>query len=565
MAIITPQTDVYLIKCPLELNDSNQLTFATAAAQSAYFLSLPKLHVGEDFTYQRKDGVMRVPALIDDLYGYNYCMYKNAGHSNKWFFAFITGMEYLNDSVTGVSLKTDTYQTWMFNLTYKRTFVEREHVNVDSFSLHTVPEGIDYGDEYIVQSETNLLPFKNSYAANDSHTTANLLPYGYMIVFQVTETPQGATISTEYNNKYNGLFSGLYYFGVKDATDARRLLARYAGNAEAVISIFYAPCSFFDNSTKVPVFYDGVNFFNIYIPAGSNSATSMIDSKVYKSRPTTIGGYTPKNNKCFCYPYTFLKVDNNAGDQAVFRFEDFDAETGVAQKRATLGMFGALGQGCAIKLVPYNYKNSGLNNALYNYGVVGAKLPQCAWKSDYYTNWVTQNGVNIGSSTLADTLSTGLSAMGGMMLAHTPEGRAVAGLSAGTSVFNSVSKTISSGVTATIHPDQARGAVSSCDLNVGYNAGTGVYYTLQTMTIKPEYAKIVDDYFSTYGYKINEVKVPNVTGRRNWNFVKTIGCYIEANIPQEDLEEIKSMFDKGITFWHNPSTFMDYSQNNDII
>ena len=52
---------------------------------------------------------------------------------------------------------------------------------------------------------------------------------------------------------------------------------------------------------------------------------------------------------------------------------------------------------------------------------------------------------------------------------------------------------------------------------------------------------------------------------RNWNFVKTIGCYIEADIPQDDLQEIKSMFDKGVTFWHNPATFADYSQNNDIL
>ena len=85
------------------------------------------------------------------------------------------------------------------------------------------------------------------------------------------------------------------------------------------------------------------------------------------------------------------------------------------------------------------------------------------------------------------------------------------------------------------------------------------------MTVKREFAKICDDFLSMFGYKVNEVKIPNITGRRNWNFVKTVGCYIEADIPQDDLQEIKSMFDKGITFWHNATTFMDYSQNNDII
>ena len=85
------------------------------------------------------------------------------------------------------------------------------------------------------------------------------------------------------------------------------------------------------------------------------------------------------------------------------------------------------------------------------------------------------------------------------------------------------------------------------------------------MSIRPEYARIIDGYFSAYGYKVNTIKIPNVTGRTNWNYVKTVGCYIDADIPQEDLQEIKNLFDKGITFWHNPLTFRDYSQSNAIV
>ena len=85
------------------------------------------------------------------------------------------------------------------------------------------------------------------------------------------------------------------------------------------------------------------------------------------------------------------------------------------------------------------------------------------------------------------------------------------------------------------------------------------------MSIKKQYAKIIDDYFSAYGYKINDVKIPNITGRTNWNYVKTINCNILGDIPQEDLQTLKDMFNSGITFWHNASTFLDYSQSNSII
>ena len=124
MAVITPQSDVYLLKVPLEIDNENQLTFANATAQHTYFNSLPKIGY-DDFTYIRKDGVLRIPAVMDDILSYNYVMYRNDAYSSKWFYAYITGMEYVNDSVTDVSIATDTFQTWQFDLTYKRTFVER--------------------------------------------------------------------------------------------------------------------------------------------------------------------------------------------------------------------------------------------------------------------------------------------------------------------------------------------------------------------------------------------------------------------------------------------------------
>ena len=61
---------------------------------------------------------------------------------------------------------------------------------------------------------------------------------------------------------------------------------------------------------------------------------------------------------------------------------------------------------------------------------------------------------------------------------------------------------------------------------------------------------------------LQEVKIPNVTGRTNWNYVKTIDANILGDIPQEDMQKLKDIFNSGVTFWHNPNTFLDYSQSN---
>ena len=78
-------------------------------------------------------------------------MYRNSSYGNKWFYAYITDMKYINDNLTAISIKTDVYQTWCFDLTFKSSFVEREHVSNDTIGNHTVPEGLEHG-EYKVQS-----------------------------------------------------------------------------------------------------------------------------------------------------------------------------------------------------------------------------------------------------------------------------------------------------------------------------------------------------------------------------------------------------------------------------
>ena len=40
---------------------------------------------------------------------------------------------------------------------------------------------------------------------------------------------------------------------------------------------------------------------------------------------------------------------------------------------------------------------------------------------------------------------------------------------------------------------------------------------------------------------------------------------IHGSIPNDDLQQIKNMFDSGVTFWNNPDTFGDYSVSNNPI
>ena len=95
MAAIPPQSDVILLKVPIELDEKNQINFETATEQYNYFHNLPQISF-DRFTYQRKDGTITVPTLVDNVYGYNYVMYRNENFSNKWFYAFIVDAKWLS-------------------------------------------------------------------------------------------------------------------------------------------------------------------------------------------------------------------------------------------------------------------------------------------------------------------------------------------------------------------------------------------------------------------------------------------------------------------------------------
>ena len=75
-------------------------------------------------------------------------------------------------------------------------------------------------------------------------------------------------------------------------------------------------------------------------------------------------------------------------------------------------------------------------------------------------------------------------------------------------------------------------------------------YHIVLKQIKPEYQKKLSDFWHAYGYKVNELKVPNFHTRLSWNYVQTLNCRILADLNNEDLAELKAIFDNGITLWH---------------
>lgn len=508
-------TEVYLLNTPLEHDYKNTLYFTNIDSQISYFKS-KKVKQYTDFSYQRKDNVIRVPDHIDTLWNCNYVMYQNKAYNNKWFYCFIIDMKYINDGCTEVQIETDVIQTWLFDYELKASFVEREHVSDDTIGANTVPEGLELGEYKI-----------------NRHTKADQLYNDLKLVVGSTIVP--SDLIAEYGASYNGIYSGVKYYSY-DVTNMnlnlQAIVDRY--EASAITSLFYAP-SFLVNATGGVV--------------SESSDPASFDYNFLKV--SVIDGYTPRNKKLLTYPYTYILASNGQGANAIYHQELFTLDD---NGQCRFKVYGCLTPGCSIRLVPQYYNGTKSN---VDEGINLGKYPQCNWATDMYTNWLTQNGVSIATSLVGEAIQT----VGGVAMMTTP-GTALAGAAGVASGVSGVANTLNEVHKAQMIPPQTYGNINCGDVTTSMKENT---FHLYAMSIKKEFAEIIDGYFDMFGYKVNKVKLPNKAHRSRWWFTKTIDVNIDGAIPNKDMDKIKECYNTGITFWRNPDEIQNYSLSNDIV
>lgn len=531
-------TEVRLLAVPLENDYKHTLYFADPISQAEYFQNRTRKKV-ENASYQRKEKMIRFPAHIDSLMGCNYVMYRNEGTSTKYYYAFITKMEYKNDEMTEIYIESDVIQTWLFDYVVKPSFIEREHVNSDMVGEHTIPEKLETGD-YICNNHT-----KAGYCSDND----------MVIVVGTTKTPDGENVRGKlYNNIYSGINYYTFPHTIEGAHQLETWLAGFAGDGavEAVTCMFLAPkklTQLKDDHTTT----GGADIDTQYINSADTESTI---NTIIDITDETLNGYTPRNNKLLTFPYRYLLTSNNAGAGVVYNYEYF-----TELMNPVNGMYpiikprfkieGALTAGCSIRMIPMNYKFEERND---EEGINLGKFPCLSWTSDIYTNWLTQNGVNIGLSAVGSVGSI----IAGIGLMTTGAG-ALAGAGAVASGVMGIASTMGEVYQHSLQPPQAEGNLNSGDVVTASGNNDFHFYD---MTIKKEYAKIIDSYFDMFGYKVNRVGVPSNNHRENYWYIKTIDVNIDANIPMEDVQKIKNVYNNGFTFWSNHANIGNYNLSN---
>lgn len=514
-------SQVYLLDTPLEDDLKHTLYFANATAQHTYMANnIVKSYV--NVSYQRDTSTFRCPEHIDSIRQCNYMMYQNTAYSNKWFYCFIEKMTYISDGLTDVEFKVDPIQTFMFDFETQPSFIEREHTNDDTVGSNLVPENLELGD-YVSNGDVTQVGYGgvNRYILNTNYY------------------PDNTTIlATNLNGLpiAGGIIGFSYWQQMNNAIQTISAQSHLSG----IVSAFVVPDDLVDNFDNNDWQFHGTTDENIWY--SHKGTTAPYFKRKVISAPTSINGYSPRNAKLLSAPYQFCMLVNNNGTVNSLQYEYFSNRNAfVIEAKGTIGV------GCSIEVYPENYKGVEKN---YNEGISQGKFPTLSWSGDAYTNWLTQNAVNLGIGVGA----TALTAVGNLALGN------VVGATA--SALGGVTSAVSQYYQASLMPDQAKGNTNLGDLNYSKCKNK---FTIYHMSIKPEIARVVDDYWDMFGYPCHRVKKPAYAHRQNWWYTKTIDIYIKGNIPNEYMNEIKNAYNNGITYWRNPSNFMNYSVSNGIV
>lgn len=511
---IPPNTNIRLLSgVPLTPDYNHTLFFSSINAQTSYFISKTKPGMNlSDQSFQRvKNGVARIGVNLYDALGCNYLMFQNPDFGNKWFYAFITEAEYVNNGCTEIRFEIDVMQSWLFDFTLDMCYVIRSHVANDTIGANIEPESLEPG-EYVF----------NSYEAVTDLTDMCVI----IGISDVDETNGG--------NTYNGIYSGigLYAYSANDSVSIDAKINQYLQKPDAIVSMYVCPTALIGSIPSNHV-VPGSSTFNPSLNYLGNAMTSS----------DAIDGYIPKNNKLYTFPYNFFHVDNGNGQNLKLRYEFFQ------NFRPQLVIKGNFTQPVELKIFPDNYKRVNGLTPLMTESLSLNGYPLCQWNVDTYKAWVAQNtvpnAINFGSNLLS---------AGSAFLTGNP----IAMVGAGISMVNSATNLVKNAYQASVGADISKGSASGGGVNI---ASKRQQFYCGRASISIQRARTIDDYFSAFGYAINRLQTPDIGSRPVWNFIQLLDPNVSGSVPAQDMKIILQNLERGITFWKSEDVG-NYSLNN---
>lgn len=556
MAYIAPNSTIIVCNgVPIDKDYTHTVKFANASEQHTGIISYAKYTFTAQ-SYQRYDkNTLRITVNPDNIYDCNYLCFQNASFGNKWFYAFIDSVEYINNVTAEVRYTIDVMQTYLFDYNISYCYVVREHSATDEIGDNLVPENIATGDlichyesrkVYLNNDMYTVIMYIPNYKTDGSSTTWVKNEDGVPVA--TTTAPSEQYIPSIRNKFYGGICCLAFHNDNMHALDISVAVAMIDGLGGKVVSCFDIPAEIYNDN------------FNAN---GTLKRTFNINERnafVYARNPNEVYSNV-RNKKLLQYPYKRLIVSNGNGMNSEYNWELFSTRNGE-NVQAQFEIINGLLPDPTIITYPLNYRGKMLDNADYENRCTIKDFPRQCYTEDSYSQWCAQNNRAFSTSTIASFMGTLFSGFGSIM-----GGSGKAALGAGFRMIGNISDTVGNAMAAKQKAQDTPDSVNVQDNTAIINLLNDCFgFTFYDIGVTGEMAEVIDDYFDMYGYATNRVKVPNFVGngaRPIWNYIKTDNLTINGErLPAEAEREICDIYNNGITFWDTLAHVGNYNLNN---
>lgn len=524
---IAPNSTIRLLtNVPLTPNYSDTIYFNNSSEQFNYFSRRTLTTLGaQSYVKAERQGVIRVEVPQAVAYKANYLMYQNTSYGDKWFYAFIDKVEYVNDGLTNITFTLDIMQTWFFDYNLQECLVEREHPASDRIGEHLVPESVGSGDRFITTASKAYL---------ESNHDADPASFSYIYVLtaeRFDEFRDNAPVSPA---PWGGYPITCYCYIFDIDVGGMAILKKFVdkvtelGKIESIISMAMLPRDLAPNPNTGTVKTTDFEICGRVLP------------------------FVPKNNKLYTYPYCQCVIDAGGNSQTL-KFEQWAGypQTVENPPRILRIRSSFTGADNPVTATPVNY---GGESEAIQYQVAMKGYPLLPWTKNYYADYIGKNAMTEGWKGLG-------SALGGMTTGALVAGPAGALIGATVALRGIAANLYKNHTIADAKPDTQEGQSNGAEVNFLAGWKDIISYC---RTPPRDILHGIDDYFDKFGYATNRVKVPNRNVRPTHTYCKTVGCNVSGSAPSEDLRGICKIYDNGITFWRNGATVGDYSRNNKV-
>ena len=271
----------------------------------------------------------------------------------------------------------------------------------------------------------------------------------------------------------------------------------------------------------------------LFIPSGEKDKV-LFKFDAYPSKPSTVGGnsFTWKNeSKCYQYPYRYLEFNDGLTEP----FYVSPQHLKLKANNEFHVRHGLNAQGI-YELYVKGYK--GDDNGFYQAKQVnGIAVPI---NKDSYYNYMNENKSQRNLFYLNS-------------LAQLCSGNVVGAVS---SVLNNEAK-----------ENDMKRLPDAITLGSTYDyelQKSGYLYEIEHQVNEQDMERI-GLYFHQYGYAQNKIMQPSFGGRKYWNYLKTQDVRLKIPYaPKSHLNQLKAIFDNGVTVWHveNGNMFENTEKDN---